>query len=477
MTRLQRWLLPAVLLLLAGCTARSTIEADYVFENVNVVPMNEDTILADRAVAVRDGRIVAVVDQASGASITAGHRIDAAGRYLMPGLADMHVHVRWNPQAMFNLFLANGVTTVTNMRLGDGAGAIDHIALRDAVAAGQMAGPRYLISGPQLDARQLGTSDQVATMLDRHVEQKFDVLKVHGDLSSEIYDALIEGARERRLRVTGHTQHLMPLSQSLRMDSIEHMEEFLYVSRDAEFGKTAAGSLETFLRAYSTNLEHLSRPEHRATIVRDVAASGIYVAPSLVIYKYIQVYLDDDLFTTLHQDERLAYVPEAVRSEYLSSTTNEYRRDLAAVFGKHLGPHAAVHEHFAHNVELLSALLFEMHEAGVPLLSSTDSFGAAVPGFSVHQELALLVEAGLTPYEALRTSTVNVAAYLGEADVAGTIEAGRRADFVLLENNPLVDISNASSVKGVFTHGRWHSEAGVQSLLVEAKQILSSGSE
>jgi hypothetical protein len=269
----------------------------------------------------------------------------------------------------------------------------------------------------------------------------------------------------------------MPLSESLRMDSIEHIEEFLYVSRDAEFGKAAAGSLENFLRAYSSNLERLSQPEHRAAVVRDVVASGIYVAPSLVIYKYIQVYLDDDLFAALHEDERLAYLPEAVRKEYLNSETNEYRRDLAAVFGKHLGPDVAVHEHFAHNVELLSALILEMHKAGVPLLSSTDSFGAAVPGFSLHQELELLVRAGLTPYEALRTSTINVATYLGEADLAGTIEVGKRADFVLLEKNPLVDIGNAALVRGLFTQGRWLSEAEIQGLLLETEEILSSGGE
>jgi imidazolonepropionase-like amidohydrolase len=439
--------------------------------------MNEEGVLAKQAVAVRDGKIVAIVDQSKSADLIADQRIDGAGRYLMPGLADMHVHVRWAPQAMFNLFLANGITTVVNMRLDDGEGAIDHLSLRENVAAGRMAGPRYLISGPQLHADQLATIDQVAATLDRHVEQRFDVLKVHGDLSSDVYDALIDGARERSLRVTGHAQHLMPLSESLRMDSIEHIEEFLYVSRDADFGKAAAGSVENFLHAYSSNLEHLAESGHRAAIVQDVAQSGIYVAPSLIIYKYIQIYLADDLFEALHEDDRLAYLPESVRTEYLSSQTNEYRRDLAVVFGKHLGPGVPVHEHFAQNVDLLSTLLLEMHKAGVPLLLSTDSFGAAVPGYSVHQELELLVEAGLTPYEALRTGTVNVATYLGETETAGTVEVGKRADFVLLEENPLIDIKHAASVKGVFTQGRWHSEAGVQDLLAEAKQILSPGGE
>ena len=158
----------------------------------------------------------------------------------------------------------------------------------------------------------------------------------------------------------------------------------------------------------------------------------------------------------------------------MTSETNEYRRDVAVVLGKHLGPGVPVDKHFAQNLELLSTLLLELHKAGVPLLLSTDSFGAAVPGYSAHQELELLVAAGLTPYEALRTGTVNVAAFLGEAETAGTIEVGKRADFILLEQNPLSDVRHAASVKGVFTHGRWISQTGVQDLLAEAKQSTSS---
>lgn len=318
---------------------------------------------------------------------------------------------------------------------------------------------------------------QWAEVLDRHVEQEFDVLKVHGDLSPDIYDALIKGARARGIRVTGHGQHLMPLSESLRMDSLEHIEEFLYMSRDPAFGRAAAGSLENFLRAYSSNLENLAEPDHRAAIVRDVVQAKIYVAPSLIIYKYIQVYLADDLFEALQDDPRVAYLPEAVRNEYLTSETNEYRRDLAVVFGKHLGPGVPVDEHFAHNVELLSTLLLELQKAGVPLLLSTDLFGAAVPGFSAHQELELFVAAGLTPYQALRTGTINVAKYLGEAETAGTIEVGKRADFILVQQNPLSDVTHTASVKGVFTQGRWHSEEGVERLLVEAKQIVAGEGE
>jgi len=471
--------LSLVALAAIGCTTQqATLEADYVFENVNIVPLNEEVVLANKAVAVRGGEIVAILDQCSAGDIEASLRVDGAGQYLMPGLADMHIHMRMDPQAAFNLFLANGVTTVFNMGLADRNGDIEinHLLLRDDVAAGRMDGPRYLVSGPQLHAEELPAVADVGPTLDEHVAQGYDVIKVHGPLDNEVYDSLINGARERGLRITGHAQHLRPLSQSLRQHAIEHMEEFLYVSRDPAHGKAAAGSLENYLEAYFPHAERMSDPAYRAPLVREVAESGVYIDPTLIIYKYILIYVSDELFTELQSDERLVYLPKHTRDGYMNPETNEYRTGFAKVLGEHLGGQEGVVAHTARNVETLSALLFEMHEAGVPLLLGTDLFGAVVPGFSAHQELELMVDAGLTPFEALRTGTVNVAAYLGETETAGTVEVGKRADFILVPNNPLDDIANAADLSGVFSHGKWHPASDLAEMLGEAK-ALSAGTE
>ncbi len=451
----------------------ATIEADYVFENVHVVPLSEEIVLANQAVAVLGGEIVAIVAQELAEDIEASTRIDASGQYLMPGLADMHAHLRMDPQAAFNLFLANGVTTVFSMGLGDrnGETEIDHLQLREDVSSGRMVGPRYLVSGPQLHEEELPTLTEVGPMLDLHVEEGYDVMKVHGPLPGEVYDALINGARARGIRVTGHTQHLRPLADSLQVNAIEHMEEFVYVSRDPAHGEAMAGSLENYLTAYFPHAERMSDPEYRVPVVREVAESGIYIDPTLIIYRYILEYVSDDLFAELSSDERLVYLPAHIRDEYLDPEANEYRAGFATVLGEYLGGRDGVVAHTARNVETLSALTFEMHEAGVPLLLGTDVFGLVVPGFGVHQELALLVEAGLTPYEALRTSTVNVASYLGESDRAGTVDVGKRADFILVAANPLSDIDNAAEVTGVFTHGNWHSASALAELLEDAKAI------
>jgi imidazolonepropionase-like amidohydrolase len=148
-----------------------------------------------------------------------------------------------------------------------------------------------------------------------------------------------------------------------------------------------------------------------------------------------------------------------MRRESLDTEKNEYRAGLVPVFSKFLlsvKDQSSVKGHFERNMKILLTLIKELHDAGVPLLVGSDAFGALVPGFAQHQEMELFVKAGLTPYEALRAATVNAAKYLGEDANAGTIEVGKRADFILLGANPLSNIKNAAEVRGVFTHGKWY---------------------
>jgi hypothetical protein len=417
------------------------------------------------SVIVSHGEIVAVVKARNSRWLRGARHVDGSGKFLMPGLSDMHVHLRMPPQDFFDLNLASGVTTVFNMGMGDGGGKIDHLALRANLAAGTMDGPRYLVSGPQIESDSIKSLDDVGRILREHTERHYDAIKIHGDLSPGIYDALITGARERGFRIRGHGQHMMPLAQTLRMDCVEHVEELLYISwddtlgREAKSGAEENGNIDNFLTAYYHNLSRLHDPVYRAGVVKEVAGSGVFWDPTLIIYSMIPIYVADDSFAALASDPRLAYLPESMRRESLDKEKNEYRAGLVPVFSKFLlsvGDHSSVQEHFDRNMKILLALIKELHDAGVPLLIGSDAFGALVPGFAQHQEMELFVKAGLTPYEALKAATVNSAKYLGEYDRAGTIEVGKRADFILLGANPLEDIRNAADVRGVFTHGKWY---------------------
>lgn len=444
------------LCMLSGCISsnKNLPAVDYIVEHVHVIPMTAQKVLPDRAVVIDAGKIIKIIKQADADKINATIRINGEGRYLMPGLADMHVHVRWNPQAMFNLFLANGVTTVANMRLQDGD--FDHFALREKINAGEIFGPRYLLSGTHLEEGYPAKVSDVDRILDEHLVKKIDFIKVHGDLDPDIYNAIIAGAKTRRLKVVGHAQHKMPLKNSLVLNSLEHMEEFLYVARDQkEVDELSAN----FLPAYRANVKHLLEASYRERVVADVAASGIYVDPTLIVYKMVGVWQSDEHLAALKNDLDLRYLPAEVKEFWLSTATNPYQEDGFPITKPEVDK----------NFQLMLQLTKELHDKGVPLLSGTDSFGTLVPGISLHEELKLLVEAGLSPYEALQCSTVNVAAYLGETGEAGVIQAGARADFILLDHNPLLDINNSRSVSGVFTHGKWLSRE------VLAKSIASTG--
>ena len=452
---------------LPGCAhAGALIDADFVFDHVTVIPMTMNTVQPNMSVVVRDGNIIAIVEAQKSGRYRSGKHIDGSGKFLMPGLSDMHVHLRMPPQDFFDLSLASGVTTVFNMGIGDGGGKIDQLALRASIAAGTMDGPRYLVSGPQIESYSIKSLDDVVRILREHGERHYDAVKIHGDLSPEIYDALITGARQKGFRIRGHGQHMMPLAQTLRMDCVEHVEELLYISRDATFGQEAKfgveenGNIHNFLTAYYHNLSRLDDPDYRAGVVKEIASSGVFWDPTLIIYSMIPIYVSDESFAALADDPRLAYLPENIRRESLDKEKNEYRAGLVPVFSKFLlsvDDHSSVHDHFERNMNLLLTLIKELHDAGVPLLVGSDAFGALVPGFAQHQEMELFVKAGLTPYEALRAATVNAAKYLGEYAHAGTIEVGKRADFILLGANPLSSIQNAADVRGVFTHGKWYS--------------------
>jgi hypothetical protein len=347
------------------------------------------------------------------------------------------------------------------------------VALRADVASGKIDGPRYLISGPQIHQEQLPTIAEIEPLLKSHMEYGYDTMKIHGDLAPDVYDALIKGARARGIRITGHSQHMMPHAQTLRMDAMEHVEEFLYSSPDGVFGEAAAGGVDNYLSAYYDNLSRLTDPAYRASIAKDFAASGIFVDPTLIIYTTLPQYIDDNRFAKLPADPRITYLPQETRLNYLDWEHNEYRAGLGPLFEKFLnrvGADTTPAAHLDQNITLMTVFMKELHDAGVPLLLGSDAFGLLVPGFAAHQELELMVAAGLTPFEALQTGTVNAADYLGEANKAGTIAIGKRADFILVAGNPLENIANAAQIRGVYSKEKWRSVAELEKRL---EQIIS----
>jgi len=374
--------------------------------------------------------------------------VDGRGKLLMPGLCDMHVHVRNDPAEDFALYLSHGVTTVRNMSAADGGW--DHVALREKVREGEILGPRYLIAGPFVDEESAGGIAQLAGLMKEYETKRYDFIKVHGDLDPDVFETLMAEARRMKIPVVGHAQRQRAPVVSLRMKSISHMEEFLYLLPWSVLGDAS----------------------RHQDLANRLAGSGIAVSPTLRIYEIIVEYLDDAAFAKLADSPAAGYLPLVQRDEWLSDR-NEFRDPQGSYLRFMMSSYSTLDPGLARRLaagktrrrfEVMMSLAAAMQKAGILLVTGSDGFGLVVPGLSLHQELETLVDAGLTPLEALQASTVNVARYLGEEDQSGGVAEGKVADLLLLGADPTLDITNARRIEGVMTRGRWLDKKALDSM-------------
>lgn len=405
------------------------------FLNVNVISMDRDTTLPRHTVVVRDDRIVGL--QPAGDALVPRHalRIDGTGRFLMPGLIDMHVHL--DDTADFIPYVAHGITTVRNMR-----GAAIHLAWRRRIATGELIAPSLFTTGPFL--ANLGSAAEATRAVTEQKRAGYQYLKVHGDIERRAYQRLVAEGRRHGLPVVGHLPRNLPYEEVLQAKplSIDHAEEFLYT--------VFAG------RGYSDSLAGV-------TASRTVAA-GIAVTPTLVAYRHIvdQVARDDHLL----KQPALRFVAPIYRVLWQPENNPYARRS----------PPTDV-ERIETEYRWLQDMVRALDAAGVVLLLGTDAMiQSVIPGESAHEELELLVAAGLSPYRALRAATRDAAVVLGEAGTIGTVTVGKRADLLLLNRNPLVDVTATRDIAGVALRGRWLAGAQLATLMenLSARYVADS---
>lgn len=466
MGRIIKLCLCFTILILSGYTAVEYIYGSenevllegesFAFVHVNVIPMDRERVLLDQTVVIKGNRI-SKIGPASSTNIPAGATmIDATGKYLIPALADMHVHMlgqAWNmmfpPEAQFSaddldfskllfLYVANGIATVQVM-----SALPEHIPLRDRISRGEVLGPRLIlarmIDGPgQAWPPPLSTWVETAdgarqAVLDAK-DAGYDKIKVYSFLNQESYDSVIATAKEVGMPVDGHIP--MALSVEYILDAgqnvIAHAEEVM---------KHAKGNYDQ------------ERIDYFADIIAD---SDTWITPTLIMKKNILAILDD-LDRELARPE-VRYLHPMALGVWSFLTTNIYLK---------MPPEhrTALHKGF----ELFEKPFTKaLHDKGAKLIAGTDALvPTTVPGFSLHRELEELVSVGLTPYEALRASTTYPFEFLGKLSEAGTIEVSKRADLVLLEANPLEEITNTPKIAGVMIGGRWLSKIEIQNRLEE----------
>jgi imidazolonepropionase-like amidohydrolase len=419
------------------------------FTHVNVVDGTEAAPRSDQTVVLQGNRII-IVGPTSNIPVPNGTRIiPAEGRYLVPGFWDMHVHtVVPGGREVLPLFVANGVLGVRDM-------AGDWTVLtrwRREIAAGQLVGPRILASGPYIEGGDVPiahflarTPEEARAAVDSLVRLSVDVIKLHSQLSPEVYFAAARAAREKGMRIAGHVPRSITVEQASDsgVGSIEHMLQIPLPCTPAE-------SVALVPKFPVQRVLGQCSSRDLAPLFARLVQNGTWVVPTLVAAYEIALWprreLPGDAFAGYLPDTLKKYVAEIFpMPPDVPADADQVGREL---FRKRM------------------ALVGTMHHAGVGVLPGTDMpLRNSPPGFGLHEELALLVQGGLTPFEALRAATLEPARYFGMLDSLGSVVAGKVADLVLLNANPLDDIHNTRKVEAVVANGRFYDAPSLAALL------------
>ena len=466
-----------LLIVLASFSLSCTPDPITVFQNVNLVPMTDEKTVKNQTVLIKGTKIVEIGLSNETAIPEHAKLIDGSGSYLMPGLADMHMHTRddwlspasW-PVSPFHLYLANGVTTVRCFGpLGKSANYI--LIWRDAINKGTLSGPAVITCGPILygpvKEPQRAVRDQKA--------QGYDFVKLYSFLSKDEFHQAMKAARKLDMYTAGHIPFSVGLDGVLSegMDEIAHIEEldfeFIDFDRNGKRGRTEwfRYILHTADQQYKTMFGH-----DMGNIEREYG-KVISAAVDKLRMKHVPVcttlVVGEGIVEKLHNTDAFLVRPE---NRYLP-------RWYLDMFRKGKEKHQRIfkgYEDFApfkYNLEIL--LLKKLKQAGIPLLLSTDAGTGGmgiVPGFSIHDELRILIENGFSPYEAIAAGTVNASKVIQAitgADDFGTIEVGKRADLLLVEENPLDNVAGIKNLRGVMAAGRWYPKAKLQEMIALKK--------
>ncbi|HTP67615.1 MAG TPA: amidohydrolase family protein [Dongiaceae bacterium] len=447
-------------LTLGGCSKRP---GDIAITHVTVIDGNGGPALADRTVLISGARISAV-GAASSLALPAGAKIvDGRGKFLIPGLADMHVHLTGagepggSREFILPLLVANGITTVRDM-----GGKVELLkGLREEFASGKRIGPQIFFTGPYLDGNPpsfqpsivVQNAAEATTAVDQLQSQGVDFIKVQSRLQPEAYFAIASEAKKLGIRFVGHVPDSITAAQAsdAGQTSIEHLTGVLLGISDKEaelreekLKKIEGESAEDARKRNRLWLQKLLgsiSPSRTDNLIAKFAQNRTWQVPTFPMLVHLGYVTPK---TDLGADWRLRYVPQSVQAIW-----RQGRREQLEGYES---------EDFTEREEIVRqsiAVAGKMSAAGVPIMAGTDIAAPNVfPGFSLHEDLEYMVKAGLTSMQALQAATTKPAEFLGLSTEQGTIEAGKRADLVLLDADPLADIRNTEKIRAVIVNGR-----------------------
>jgi imidazolonepropionase-like amidohydrolase len=466
-----------VLCNLSGGERTSRKQTLLILSHVTVIDGTGAPAERDRTVIISGDRIAEIRESSNTHTPRDGQLFDASGKFLIPGLWDMHVH--WGQTGYLPLFLANGVTGMRIMW-----GFPSHYEWRRRSARGDFLAPHLSIASTIIDGPKpfwpgslsVSTEMQARQAVIQTKRRGADFVKVYTFLTREQYFAIMDESKKQGISVAGHVPKSVSVEEASQAGqrSVEHLTGILSActTRSDEFLKAGqadlvddlAGPHPTFwgnrYKALRQTELDAYNAEKASALFAVLKRNGTWQVPTLTLLRSL-AYVDDISFTN---DPRLKYMPPELRRSWRpENAVNDYGprspEDLA--FAK---------KEFQKDLEVVGA----MQKAGVGILAGTDTSNPfCMPGFSLHDELGLLVKAGLTPIEALQTATLNPATFLDQQKDFGTIEKGKVADLVLLDANPLDNIANTTKISSVIYGGKVFPRAALDKMLANVEALAS----
>lgn len=447
-------------------------QSAFAITNVSVIPMTSDTVLEKHTIVVKNGKITQLAPSRLSKIPRGLAVIDGTGKYLMPGLFDMHAHFfeeqgshRDTKQAELMVMLANGLTTVRIM-----AGHPAYLRAREHVKNGTWDGPDLFIASPQFVGQWPWSSDfknyeivnsteSAKEAVKKYKKEKYDEIKLTFMISADVYQEIVKTAKSEDIRVTGHVGPEVKLPAALAAkQQVEHMDEFLLPDTTYNHGQSVSDMNIWRKNAWET-VPYLDE-SRMADLVASVKAAGIFVTPTNFFFvSSFGEGMSDEAFK---QRPDYAYIPDDLIEERWK-IKNHYWKNA---------PPLSSRERY---VSLRKKMTYELWKAGVPLMAGSDSpEWFLVTGFSIHDELKTFVESGLTPFAAIQTATVNTAHYLEVLDKKGTVEIGKQADLMLLDENPMEDISNTRKIHAMIKKGEYLNKERLAEMLDSARRELKT---
>ena len=413
----------AVIVLLASMQAGAQPPKSVVFSNVSVVPMTGNQVLPNHTVVITGDRITAVGPARTAKVPEGATRIDGQGKYLMPGLAEMHGHIpggnapRDFVDNVLFLYVASGVTTVRGMQ-----GAPGQIDLREAAKRGEIVAPNLYLAGPQFSGGSVKSAEDAIARVKQQKSEGWDLLKVQEGLSVPAYDAMAKTAKQVGIRFGGHVPDDVGLLHAMDMgqETFDHID------------------------GYVEQLDGRAKPvEDKALqdLVQRTKKAGAWIVPTMFVWETLQGPVTLESRTGLAE---LRYMPAPQVEQWTKGLDSRLKNPQYDA--------AQAKLHIDNRMKILKAL----QDGGARILLGSDApqqFN--VPGFSIHREMRRMADAGINAYEIVKSGTANVGQYFKAQDSFGTIAVGQRADLILVDANPLENVSNMEKRSGVMVRGRW----------------------